>query len=365
MEQLNFMFIVQGEGRGHMTQAISAYTILKKAGHNVSCVMIGINPYREIPDFVKQQLNSELIAFNCPGFVMDSKVKAVKLIPSVLKNIFQLGIFKKSIQQIHAKVKEHKPDRIINFYTPLAGIYNYFFHPSVPMTCIAHQYIYLHQEYEFPKGKILDKLAIKFYTRLTSLGAEKKLALSFYPINDVKTQSIIGFPPLLRKEVFEQETKQGNYLLVYLVNNGYAEEIINWHKKNMGIELHCFTDRKDMDNRYDDTLYLHKLDDKKFLRMMSQCKGFVSTAGFESICEAKYMGKPVFMVPVEGNYEQYCNAHDACKVGTGITGDDFDIDRFLTYLPTHQHNREEFRKWTDTAEEKLLEQLTAKVSQPT
>ena len=187
----------------------------------------------------------------------------------------------------------------------------------------------------------------------------KKIALSFYSINDHKKNAIIGFPPLLRKEVLVQEIKESEYLLVYLVNNGYTEEIINWHKKNPDVELHCFTDKKELDGKYDDKLYFHKLDDKKFLRMMGECKGLISTGGFESVCEAKYMGKPVLMVPVEGNYEQYCNAHDACKTGTGIRDSSFNIDRFLNYLPSHEQNQDTFRQWVNSAEEKLIEQLSS------
>jgi uncharacterized protein (TIGR00661 family) len=359
MKQLNYIFIVQGEGRGHMTQAICTYKILEKAGHKVNCVIIGINPHREIPDFVKQQINTEIIPVECPGFVMDSKLKSVRLVSSVIKNVLKIRDFKKSLSYIHRKVKEHNPDIIINFYNPLAGLYHFLYRPKIPMICIAHQYIYLHPDYEFPEGKAMDKSAIKFYTRLTALKASKKLALSFYPIKDDKKLSIVGFPPLLRSEVFEQEVIQRESLLVYLVNYGYIEDIINWHKKNPDVELHCFTDKKKLEGNYSDKLHFHQLDDKKFLQMMAQCKGLVSTAGFESVCEAKYMGKPVLMVPVQGNYEQYCNAHDACKTQTGISDTTFNIARFLDYLPSHHQNHKAFKQWVNSAEEKLLEQLSS------
>ncbi len=358
MKQLNFLFIVQGEGRGHMTQAITAGNMLIRAGHKISCVLIGINPHREIPDFVRQQLQTDICAVDCPGFIMDSKIKSVKLIPSIVSNLVRIPVFIKSVGQIHKKVRQHKPDRIVNFYTPLAGIYAFFYKPSVPFICIAHQYIYLHPEYIFPKGRYLDRFAIRFYTRMTALRSEKKLALSFYPLKDYPDLSLFGFPPLLRKEVVDRKTSEGNYLLVYLVNSGYAEEIIKWHTNNPQTELHCFTDSRERAQPFDDKLFFQYLDDKKFIELMAGCRGLVSTAGFESVCEAKYMGKPVFMVPVEGNYEQYCNAHDACKVGTGITDSQFRIERFLDFLSKSAVKKEEFRKWADTAAEKLILHLT-------
>ena len=46
----------------------------------------------------------------------------------------------------------------------------------------------------------------------------------------------------------------------------------------------------------DDTLSFHQLDDVKFLRYMAGCKAYATTAGFESVCEAMYLGKPLLMV---------------------------------------------------------------------
>ena len=46
-----------------------------------------------------------------------------------------------------------------------------------------------------------------------------------------------------------------------------------------------------------------------FLEYMAGCKGYATTAGFESVCEAMYLQKPVLMVPT--HIKQECNALDA------------------------------------------------------
>ena len=58
---------------------------------------------------------------------------------------------------------------------------------------------------------------------------------------------------------------------------------------------------------------------------MARCRGLVSTAGFESIAEAMYLGKPVQVVPVEGHFEQWCNAFDTVRAGAGIRSKVFDL----------------------------------------
>ena len=78
----------------------------------------------------------------------------------------------------------------------------------------------------------------------------------------------------------------------------------------------------------------HPLDDKAFLEHMAGCRAYASTAGFESICEAMYMGKPILMVPA--HIEQECNAHDAMLAGAGIVSDEFDLGKLLEFAGNYQ-----------------------------
>jgi uncharacterized protein (TIGR00661 family) len=92
--------------------------------------------------------------------------------------------------------------------------------------------------------------------------------------------------------------------------------------------------------------------------MMSNCKAFSSTAGFESVCEAMYLGKPIMMVPTEGHFEQACNALDASIAGAGFKSDEFNLSALLEYIPKHKDISKEFRNWANSAKPKFLELLT-------
>ena len=48
---MKYLFIVQGEGRGHLTQAISLSQMLRRHGHEVVEVLVGKSSNREIPAF--------------------------------------------------------------------------------------------------------------------------------------------------------------------------------------------------------------------------------------------------------------------------------------------------------------------------
>jgi uncharacterized protein (TIGR00661 family) len=160
-------------------------------------------------------------------------------------------------------------------------------------------------------------------------------------------------PPLLRTDIRHLEPSKGDFILVYVLNDGYANDIAAWHQRHPDIHIMGFWDRKGVTESVTlhENLTFRQLNDTAFLEAMSRCRGFVSTAGFESICEAMYLGKPVYMMPTKHQIEQLCNAVEACSVGAGIWGNDFNLDRFLDYIPTHRADPADFRKWVHSADD--------------
>ncbi|HXC05369.1 MAG TPA: glycosyltransferase family protein, partial [Bacteroidia bacterium] len=286
---------------------------------------------------------------------------SIRVAPSLFYNLLLLPVFSKSIRMIDAVVKEHQPDVLINFYDPLIGLYYLFHKPQVPLVCIAHQYMFLHPEFRFPDGHRMDRSAVKLFSRLTSFGASRKLAISFYTMDNCEKEGIAVVPPLLRKEVFELKEEKKDYFLIYLLNIGYKDEIIRWHQQNGNVEAHVFCDLAESyeTQKYGDNLYFHRLDDRKFLNYMAGAKGLASTAGFESVCEAMYLGKPVLMVPVEGHFEQFVNARDAHKAGAGIFDSSFNIPRFTEYINTCHMDTAPFRKWLRHSDTVFLDEINA------
>ncbi len=355
-----YILAVQGEGRGHMTQALSMYDMLIEQGHTVCAVLLGSSGARDIPKFFFEKIKAPIIQLQSPNFVTDKKNKSINVTRSVIHNFKKIKTFRKSLATIDALMKEHQPDVVINFFDLLIGLYYRFYKPTAKMICVAHQYIYFHPDFEFPEGRAMDKAAIKFFTRLTATGSSKNLALSFYKIHS-ENEEVTVVPPLLRKEIFELEPKHDDFYLVYLVNNGYFEEVLEWHRANPGIELHCFTDQPDRlysQYSFDKTkLVVHAINDTLFLELMSKARGLASSAGFESVCEAMYLGKPVLMVPIHGHYEQFCNSRDAYKAGAGIFDDKFDLSKLANFSTTFDGNNSWFKNWVVNAKHRIYKEI--------
>jgi uncharacterized protein (TIGR00661 family) len=360
---VKFLFVVQGEGRGHMTQAMSLNEILTKGGHEIVAVLVGKSSRREIPDFFARAFENRIFLFASPNFLPSSRKKRANLWKTIAYNLARTGVYLKSIAFIKRKIKDLDVDLVINFYDFLTGLTYGFSSPKAPYICISHQYIFLHPDYHLPKANRIQLMLMILYTKLTCLRASKRLALSIEEMRDIEKMRMKVVPPLLRKEIFDVQITKGDYLHGYMLNDNYADEICTFNEQNPDVKLHFFWDKKGVEQEtvISNNLSFHKLDDRLFIDYMSGCCGYATTAGFESVCEAMYMGKPVLMVPT--HIEQECNAFEAQQSGAGIVADGFELDKLLDFIPEYSE-KSDFRNWISKSETSFLKNVEDVVKVP-
>lgn len=341
-----YLFVVQGEGRGHLTQAISLFEILTAAGHEVVSVMVGMEDNRNLPTFFTDKINAPINTFAAPSLVY-GQTKAVKVWDTIKTHLLKLSKYRKSVQYLAEEVNTHRPDVIVNFYDIICGLYAQFHRPNIPVVCVGHQYLLLHNQFVSLPDKKIDRFLLNLNTHLTSLNSTKKLALSFVEMPEDNANHIVVTPPLLREEVKALKPTTKPYFLAYITHHKLAEDIINWHAEHRNVEVHCFWNNREFANEWQchENLTFHQVNADKFLNMMQNCAGLVCTAGFESVCEAMYLGKPIMMVPVPNHIEQQINALDGERTGAGIADTTFNFSRFIEYLPQHKSISETFQAW--------------------
>ena len=337
-----------------MTQAISLRQALTGKGHEVCAVCVGRSEARVIPRFFLDKMGSPVIRYDSPNFKTDPQRQGISILGTALDNLRRLPLFARSLRTLHRAVCLHKPDVLVNFFDPLAAIYGVIYPSKPKMACIAHQYLLLHPGFIFPKMNTIARVAMLCFIRLCAMGADRILALSFRKMPDRVEQRLIVVPPLLRSEIKGMKPMTEDFILAYVVNDGYARDLAGWQLLHPEVRIVGFWDRKGASDvtHLQENVAFHQLNDVAFLEAMSRCRGLMTTAGFESVCEAMYLGKPVYMMPAGRQMEQHCNAVDASLSGAGIWGFDFDLERFLEYLPRHRGNSERFREWVDSGLER-------------
>jgi uncharacterized protein (TIGR00661 family) len=336
-----------------MTQAMAVKEMAEAAGHQVVAVTLGTGARRPMPEYFASAMKISVRQLPTLEFKYKNN-RAVSNTATLLGVFGQLPKYCGILRQLDAIVAETRPDVIINFFEPMAAFYAITRRKRPPMVTIGHQFMFQHPAYFYAPHLWKQLFSMRAYTWL--LGARTtKLALSFYDAPSLPGKRIVVGPPILRKQLFQLESKSdGDFVLVYLLNHGYADQIIAWSVKNPQTRLHCFYDKPGApaEFQHSPSLTFHRLDGEKFLTMMAACRHVVCTAGFESVSEAAWLGKPLFLVPVENHVEQQVNALDAQQSGFGLAETSFNLDR-LAELPGSLPV-EKFRSWVASAPEKLF-----------
>jgi uncharacterized protein (TIGR00661 family) len=356
---MKILFLVQGEGRGHLTQAIALAQILREAGHEIAGALVGISEGRQIPAFFQEQIQTNIYYFDGLNIIYKANGKGMDLTRTIATHLAHTPKYLRSLSVINKTVHATAPDLIINFYEIFGGLYNLMYRSGIPTIAVAHQYLLLHPQFTFPEKSFFNRFLINLNSWGTSLFINKRLALSFRQIETRNDLRVTVVPPLLRKEIQQLHTSDGDFFLVYMTHHSLSKQIIDWHTAHPEVKLHCFWDNPSVSQEFhfDETLTFHRINSEKYLRMLSSCKALVTTAGFESVCEAMYLGKPVMMVPVPNHFEQQCNAIDGVISGAGVASKTFDLSVLMHYLPAHRNTSEKFRTWYHEGKQLFLNEI--------
>lgn len=356
-------FVVQGEGRGHMTQAVALYQALEQAGHQVIACLIGVTKEEtNIPKLLDEQMDCEKVAFVSPSLIYDKKTNQLHLTRTIANGIRHFGRYFSNVEVLRKTIESARVDIIINFYDVLGGVYNYCVNQNrIPFVSIAHQYFLMHPEFEHPRGQWINRLLVRLNSEVTSAGRATRLALSFTPEADNDRLRLKVVPPLLRTDLHDLADRVTNegHVLAYCTQLSMIEQLIAIKRSNPMVEIHCFSKREQQDDieLHPSGVIFHKINAKKFLDMMTSCSLLVSTSGFESVCEARYLGKPVIVQPLTNHYEQYCNSIDTERVGAGRRMETLDWSEMSAWIDSYKSDKA-YCEWVDQAGDRIISILS-------
>ena len=305
-------------------------------------------------------MGMESIRFPSPITVPGRQRGGVSMTRTFGYNVRRIPAYRRAISTIREAVHSLSPDLVVNFYDALGGLAMGSAAPGgPPLVALGHQYLLGHPGAPRPPFRPLELLPFRLINHFSAPSGSLRLALSFRELEDGPSPDTRVVPPLLRRAVLEAVPEAGDHLLVYVLNDGYGDAIIRWQGKNPHVVIHGFWDRPGApeSEEIQPNLTFHSLSDTRFLEKMRSCRGFVGTAGFESVAEALWLGKPVMVVPTQHQVEQAWNAREAEAAGAGIAAERFDLTPFLDYLPSHRDRSRPYRDWVRKGHGRVLSLL--------
>ena len=370
---LRVLFVIQGEGRGHLTQALAAAEMLRAEGHVVVGALIGTSGRRAVPAFFRDAIGAPVGTYASPNFV-SGRDGAIRPVATLARALTAGPACSASLDRIDEALARTEPDIVVNFYEALVGAYALVRTLDVPVVAVGHQFMMGCPSYPLVGGQPLQRAALHAYTRLVGARATLRLALSLYTAPDVPEKRVRVIPPLLRRQLFglRRSVPAERRLLVYLMEPALGARLAAWSDRRPDVAVDCFSDTPP--RRHSDRLAFHALSGERFLEHMASASGVVCTAGFESVSEAFWLGTPALMLPVPNHYEQRCNAVDAERLGVGLATDgrldrmEPALDAFADSLGTPPGAATAtFRSWVAEAPERFVgavESAAGRVARP-
>ena len=362
---MRYLILVKGDGRGHLTQALSLTQLLISRGHHVAAIVVGAPADALLPEFIVKKSPVPVIRLDSPNLKLNAKADRIDWLKTIWSGLLDTPQTLASLRRLRALIAKHRPDAILNLFEPLVAL-NALTHRMPPIVNVGHQYIMLHPQFEFPSGRAVERAMIAGYTATLRPRGSKSLALSFYDMAPDVNRAIYAVPPLLRREVFERTATTGDHLLVYMVYHGISEQVKAFNGAHPEVRIHAFWSKKDVpaELKVSDTLTFHQINDVLFLDLLASARGVATTAGFETVCEAFYYRKPAILLPMPGQYEQYVNAADAERVGAGRAVSALDPAALEAFVPDYRPQHDTYLKWLETGAQRLIWHLEHPAEQP-
>jgi len=278
-------------------------------------VLVGCGGPRKLPAYFLDGFRERLECFHSPYFLRTPNKKGIYVGLTIIHNLLRAPRYLKAIRQVRQKIDKLAPDAVFNFYDGIGALALRKVRPGIRRIGIGHHFSLHLDGYRCRGGNPLHRWFLERHTRLVMRGCDRVLALSFRETGGNDLIRVV--PPLVRKRFRELTYTPGERYLVYLLNEGFVMDLVNMARADPEFRADLFSDLPP-DTPVPAGITLHPISEQSFQEKMRTCRGLITTAGFDAVAEAAYLGVPMGVIPVRNHYEQRCNGLDAERNGIGI-----------------------------------------------
>lgn len=278
-KKLKILYAIQGTGNGHLSRARDMIPEFEKFG-KVDILISGTQVDMELSVPVTYRKHGLSFIFGRKGGVdIWRTLRGLKLL-RLIKDIILLPV-----KDYDLVVSDFEP--VSAWSCKLKGRY---------CVGLSHQAAVLHPWFPKPVGKgFWGKRVLRHY-------APVRKAYGFH----FKSYGKSVFTPVIRREVRELKSEKGNHYTVYLP--AYDDEtLVTFLSRFKEVRWEIFSKHNRGEYRTDG-ISVMPIENSRFLKSMATAAGVLCGAGFETPAEAMFLEKKLLVIPMEGQYEQLCNA---------------------------------------------------------
>jgi len=320
--------IIQGEGKGHFSQAMEAIARLRSRGEEITGCYIGTSLFRNMPRYFRDASPLPLKTFLSPNFIRTPDRRGIHVFFSLLVNTLLIPVYLLEALRLGIMLRRDGSEKLLNFYDPVGAVAGSWMKRKSSKVLISHHFYLSHPDFIHPHGMEGAYFWLQLMNRTMMRHADEVYALSFRKGSKYGKISVV--PPLV-PQVLQKTGKRNDTIsagapgripghgaqepdLCYFLNPGFLEELLRFYQDRPQLEADIFVEQPGVANA-PTNVRLQRADRDQFLKKMQLAGRVICTAGFDTVAEAFCMGIPVYIIPSENHYEQYCNALDAARTG--------------------------------------------------
>jgi uncharacterized protein (TIGR00661 family) len=276
---MKILYSVQATGNGHISRAMELLPHLQQHG-NVDIFLSGNNSSLQLDAPIKYRSKGLSLYYSCNGGLSYWKTFK-KLEPLRLR---------REINELPVE----KYDLVINDFECITSAA--CAKKKIPSVNFGHQASFLSAKTPRPdKRNIIGEWVLRNYGK-----ASNYIGLHFDKYDD------FIFTPVIKKEILDAEPKDNNYITVYLPS--FCEkQLLDIFSPIKGIRFEIFCSYSKMVKQFG-SIKMMPVNKKLFNHSLINCTGIITGGGFETPSEALHLNKKIMAIPINGQYEQQCNA---------------------------------------------------------
>lgn len=321
---MKILYGVQCTGNGHITRSSKIIRELSKSGCRVDVVTSGNNSKVNLPFPIKYNFKGLTFYYDGNGKI------------DYWKTFYDLNLIK-LFKDIKLDISNY--DLIITDFEPITAW-------SAKLSGknsigISNQYSFLSKETPRPSKKsfigefLLENLA----------PVKNPIGIHFEKYDEfIKT-------PILRENIYSMQIQNKGHYTVYLSN--WTTENLMKYFKDIDTKFEIFTNIK-KPTRYKNCFF-KPIEKTLFDVSLKNCQGIITAGGFQTCSEALYLNKELFVIPIENQYEQMCNAEALKRLGVKVGN--LEMINTLINLPKTQ----KIIQWDDPTNEIINEILNFRI----
>jgi len=324
------LYSVCGEGMGH---AIRSGVILDKLTEDHEVLIFASDrAYRYLSS--KFDNVHEIYGFNT--VYEDNSVNDIKTFLRAMKT-FPRDL-KENLRLLYRIARDFKPDVVVSDFEFYASVVSNML--RIPLISIDNMHVITQCRIEYPERFRRDKLKAEAVVRSFIVRPRRYLITSYFFPEVKNPDKVSMYPPVLREEIMNLRPYYGDHVMVYQTSQSNRKLLEVLRSIDREFVVYGF-DREGVDGN----LTFRRFNEDQFFRDFESAAAVITNGGFTLISEALYLRKPVYSVPVKGQFEQILNAVYLEKLGYGEFHEETEresLERFLGRLDIYRRNLEDY-----------------------